>query len=158
MKTLFRISASALAAVAVATLAFAGSHGGGLPASVKARKAHMALYGHNIGVLVTMAKGEADYDADAATAAAQNLAALSALNQMTYWEPGTDSDSVEGSRALPALWENIPDAIAKGQALNEAAVALAGTAGDGLEAVQAGVGAVGKACGACHEDYQLPKN
>ena len=151
----FVIAAAAVGLVGTAALA--GSHGGDLPAGVKARKAHMGLYAHNIGILGGMARGNVEYDADMAAGAAANLAALSKLNQMTYWAPGTDSDSVEGSRALPALWENIPDVLEKAAALTTAADALAATAGDGLEAVQAGIGAVGGACGACHKAYQLPK-
>ncbi len=150
-----KILIAATLAAAVSAPAFAESHSADLPPAVKARQAHMQLYAHNIGILAGMARGTAEYNAEAASAAASNIAALSSLNQSTYWAPGTDSDAVEGSRALPALWENIPDAIAKGEALTTAAAALAGTAGDGLEAVQAGLGPVGRACGACHEDYQL---
>lgn len=146
----------ALSAIAISSVALAGSHGGDLPPGVKARQAHMSLYGHNIGILAQMARGNAEYNADAAMAAAGNLAALSRLNQMSYWAPGTDSESIEGTRALPKLWDNIPDAIAKGQELATAAAALAETAGDGLEAVQAGLGPVGGACGACHKAYRVP--
>ena len=156
MRTPLLLAAIAVAAGATATIA--GSHSSDLPPAVQARHAHMQLYQHNIGILGAMARGRADYDADAAAAAASNLAALSTLNQMSYWAPGTDSDSVEGSRALPALWENIPDAIAKGQELATAAAALAETAGTGLEALQAGIGPVGRVCGACHESYQLTEN
>ena len=138
------------------TAALAASHGGELPPGVKARKAHMQLYAHNIGILGGMARGNAEYNAEAASAAAANLAALSKLNQMTYWVPGTDSDSLEGSRALPAIWENLPDVVEKAAALTAAADAMAATAGNGLEAVQAGMGALGGACGACHKVYQLP--
>ena len=137
--------------------AIAGGHEGN-PA-VKARKAHMQLYAHNLGILGGMARGNAEYDAEAASAAASNLAALTQLNQMTYWAPGTDSDALPGeTRALPALWENIPDAVAKGQELAAAAMALSETAGNGLEAVQAGLGPVGRVCGQCHEAYQVPNN
>ncbi len=148
---------AAFGALAVAGTAIADSHAG-LPPAVKARQAHMQLYAHNLGILGGMARGNAEYSAEAASAAASNLAALSQLDQMTYWAPGTDSDTVEGSKALPALWENIPDAVSKGQALATAAVALSETAGNGLEAVQAGLGPVGRACGSCHEAYQLSDN
>ena len=86
--------------VAVAGSAFAGGHGGN-PA-VTARKAHMQLYSFNLGTLGAMAKGEVEYDADAASAAAGNLAALAALSQRAYWVPGTSSDDLpDESRALP---------------------------------------------------------
>ena len=69
--------------VATASLAFAGGHEGN-PA-VAARKAHMDLYSFNLGMLGAMAKGETEYNADAAKAAAGNLAALAQLNQSAYW-------------------------------------------------------------------------
>ena len=157
MRISTKILAGALGAALVATAVYAGGHGGN-PA-VKARKAHMQLYGHNIGILSGMARGEAEYNAEAAAAAASNIAALSMLNQMTYWAPGTDSDALpDESRALPALWENIPDAVAKGEALAAAAAALAGTAGNGIDELRAGIGPVGQACGACHEAYQKPRS
>ena len=154
MKTLAKICATSAAAAAISTMALAGSHEAQLPAPVKARQAHMDLYSFNIGKLAAMAKGEAEYDADVASAAAQNLATLSGLSQAAYWPAGTDNGSVDGSRALPAIWEEGSDVGAKGQALNEAATSLAATAGDGLDAVKTGLGPVGKACGDCHETYR----
>ncbi|MEL6643632.1 MAG: cytochrome c [Pseudomonadota bacterium] len=146
-----------LGGAVAASAALAGGHTGN-PA-VTARKAHMQLYAHNLGILGGMARGNAEYDAEAASAAAANLAALAQLDQTSYWVPGTDSDALPGeSRTLPALWDNIPDAIAKGEELAAAAVALSETAGSGLEAVQAGLGPVGRVCGQCHEAYQMPRN
>ncbi|MEL6799268.1 MAG: cytochrome c [Pseudomonadota bacterium] len=134
--------------------AFADSHNAN-PA-VKARQAHMQLYLHNLIPMIQMIRGTAEYDAEAATARASNIAALTQLDQSTYWVPGTDSDALPGqSKALPALWDNIPDAIAKGQAVAEAAANLAATAGDGPDALRAGFGPLNTACNACHEDYQL---
>ena len=156
MRFATRLGALGLAGVVAATAVYAGSHAS-VPPAVKARKAHMQLYAHNLGVLGAMAKGEAEYDADAAGAAASNIAALSKLSQNTYWAAGTSSDDVEGSRALPAIWENIPDVIEKAQALTAAADGAAAEAGNGLEALQASMGPLGKACGGCHEDYQKPK-
>lgn len=152
-----KLATGGLAAALLASAAFAGGHGGN-PA-VKARQAHMQLFAHNLGALGAMARGNAEYDATAATAAASNLAALARLDQSSYWVEGTDSEALpDESRALPALWDNIPDAIAKTAAVAAAADALAATAGDGLDAVRAGLGPVGAACGACHEAYQKPSS
>lgn len=145
------------AAAIAATTALAGSHSEENPA-VKARKAHMQLYAHNIGILAGMARGNTEYDADAAVAAASNLADLSHINEASYWVPGTDSESIDGTRALPALFENLDDVQAKIDQLNAASVALSETAGNGLEAVQAGLGPVGQVCGSCHDDYRVPNN
>ena len=88
--------------VATASLAFAGSHGGN-PA-VKARQSHMQLYQHNVAILFGMVKGSIEYDADAASAAANNLATLSSsINQRSYWTPGTSNAELgDETNALPA--------------------------------------------------------
>lgn len=122
--------------------------------AAKARQATMQLYAFNIGTLGAMAKGEIDYDADAAKAAAGNLVKLSSQNQMAYWPAGSAEGEIEGSRALPALWENMEDAAAKGGALVEAA--MAAEAADDLEALRAAMGGLGGACGACHKAYRAP--
>lgn len=152
-KTLLAAGAIALALPATGALAQDD-----LPPAVKARQAHMQLFAHNIGILAGMARGNRDYDAAAAEAAAANLAALARLDQSSYWQPGTDSDSIMNTRALPAIWENLPDVQQKQMDLVAAADQMAGVAGDGLEAVQANIQTLGGACGACHEDYQLSED
>ncbi|MEM9427476.1 MAG: cytochrome c [Pseudomonadota bacterium] len=143
--------------LAAAGTAFAGGHNGN-PA-VTARNAHMQLYSFNLGTLGAMAKGEIEYDAEAAAAAAGNIAALAALNQRAYWVPGTSSDDLpEESRALPAIWEEGSTAGQIGATFAEAAAALAAVAGDGKEAMQGAMGAVGKGCGDCHKAYRKPNN
>ena len=84
--------------------------------AVKARHAIMNLYANNIGQLGAMAKGAVDYDAKAASKAANNLVLLVQLDQSTLWPQGTDNVAMAGTRALPALWQNFPDVGAKGQA------------------------------------------
>ncbi|MEZ5723209.1 MAG: cytochrome c [Paracoccaceae bacterium] len=125
-----------------------------LPAPVKARKAVMQLYAFNLGTLGAMAKGEVDYDAEAAQGAADNLVKLSSLAAGAMWPAGTDSAAVAGSRALPALWENFPDVMAKGGALAEAAGGMATAAGTDLASLQAAMGPLGAACGDCHKAYR----
>lgn len=148
-------SRTLVAALATALLAGTAVAQDANPA-IAARKAHMDLYAFNLGIVGGMARGNVPYDAAAATAAAGNIAALAKLDQSQYWPEGTSSLDTSESRALPELWDNIPDAIAKGQALAAAADAFAAQAGGGLEALQAGLGPVGQACGACHESYRQP--
>ncbi|WP_171054063.1 c-type cytochrome [Arenibacterium halophilum] len=149
----------ALAGIA-ATAAIGDSHADkAAMQAVKARQATMQLYAFNLGTLGGMAKGEIDYDAEAASAAANNLAALSGMNQMAMWPMGSDSDTLgEATSALPAIWAEGSDIGDHSAALHEAATALASTAGDGLDALRGGIGAVGKECGACHEDYRKPNS
>lgn len=157
MPHLSKLALSAVIATALAVPVFAGSHAGGPPPAVKARQSHMQLYLHNLIPMVQMIRGSADYDAERASAHAGNIAALSKLNQSSYWAPGTDSDAVAESNALPAIWENIPDVIAKANAMSEAAVALSASAGGGIDALRAGFTPLNNACNACHEDYQKPQ-
>lgn len=149
---------SILLGLAGAALVATGALAQDVNPAVKARQAHMTLYSHHLGLLGGMARGNIDYNADAASASAASLAALTKLDQSRYWAPGTDSESIEGTRALPALWENIPRAMEIGGNLSAAADTLAGEAGNGLEALQAALGPVGQACGACHEAFRVPNN
>lgn len=146
----------AIGAALVSTVALAASHGGN-PA-VKARQAHMSLQAYNLGIVGAMAQGKAEYDAEAASAAAENLAALTKLNMSSYWAPGTSNADIMDTRALPAIWEDLPGVMGKIETLRAAADTLAADAGNGLDALKAALGPVGGACGACHEAYRAPNN
>jgi cytochrome c556 len=150
MIRLFAISAIAVSTALSAGLATAQQDP--LTAAVKARQSHMQLYAFNLGQLGAMAQGAVAFDAGAAQAAADNLVALTSLNQMAYWLPGTEAGAVEGSRAKPELWSNFDMAIVG--AMGEAALAMQAAAGT-LEGVQGAMGALGGACGACHEAYRV---
>lgn len=159
MKFFRLLTAAALISAMAAPVAFAGGHGGN-PA-VKARQSHMQLYQHNLGILGGMARGNVEYNAETAQAAADNLALLTQVNQRSYWVPGTSTaDLGEETRLLPALFEDggFARAIEIGGAMAEAATALAAVAGDGQEALGSALGGVGRQCGACHEAFQQPRN
>lgn len=148
------ISTAALVVALGASAVMADGHSKALMGAVKARQGQMQLYAHNLGVLGAMAKGDVAYDAAAAQAAADNLVAVSGLNAMTMWPQGSDNESIEGSRAKAEIWSNFPDVAAKGAALSEAAVAMAAGAGTDLASLQAAMGPLGGACGACHKAYR----
>lgn len=127
-------------------------------AGIKARQALMQVQAFNIGILGAMAKGEAEYDAEAATRAATNLVLAASIHQPQAWAPGSDNSAVEGTRALPALWQNFPDVGEKSAELLAAAEAMQAVAGDGRQAVGGAIGRLGRACGACHDDYRAARN
>lgn len=138
-------------------LAFAGGHGGN-PA-VKARKAHMNLYQHNLTILGNMAKGDVEYDAGTAQAAADNLVALTSVAQVGYWSPGTSRDDLgEETRALAALWGEGSKAGEIGGQTREAAIELASVAGMDAASLGPAVGKLGQACTACHKEYRYSDN
>ena len=137
-----------------ATATFAGSHQGPHAGAIKARQSHMQLYAFNLGILGGMARGNTEYNAEAAMAAAANMAALTSLAQSAYWPAGSDNASAEGSKALPNLWTDFAGAAKIGGDLAAASANLAAVAGDGLEALQGAMGPIGGACGACHKTYR----
>lgn len=147
------LTATAMGAVALSGFTLSASAQDRNPA-VSARQGHMQVMALNIGILGNMARGNTDYDAEAAQAAADNLMHMGTINHQFYWVEGTDSDTIEGTRALPAIWADqaaFEEAIAR---FTTASASLAEVAGGGLEALQAGIGPVGGACGGCHENFQ----
>lgn len=155
--TIFKKSIAAAVVIGLtAGIALAGSHAKGPhDAAIKARQAKMKLYAFNLGILGAMAKGEADYDAAAAGTAASNLMMLTSVFMPAAWPPGSDNASVEGTDALPAMWEAKPEEVgAKAQALSDAAKQMAAVAGTDLDGLRGAIGAVGQACGGCHKAYR----
>lgn len=148
-----RPTLTVLGALAVATMAVAQDQ---TPqqAAQAARESHMGLYAFHLGQLGAMAQGGMEYDAAAATAAADALVALSGFDQDLYWIPGTAQGEVEDSRALSAIWENYEDYEAKQAALYDAAVAMQAAAGTDLASLQGAMGGLGQSCGSCHETYR----
>jgi cytochrome c556 len=152
MTRLSKITALSLTGALVATLAVAQQDPIG--AAVKARQAHMDLYAFNVGQLGAMAQGAVAYDAGLAQAAADNLVALTGVNQMAYWPVGSEAGVFEGSRAKAELWSSMDDVMAKSGAMAEAALAMQAAAGS-LEGLQGAMGALGGSCGGCHEAYRV---
>ncbi len=128
-----------------------------VPLAVQARKGLMDMNQINAGVLFGMAQGKRDYDADVAKAAAGNIVLLASINQSDLWPEGTDATALPGqTRALPAIWANYPDIEEKAKAWLAAAQATEAAAGNGLEALQAAIPALGASCKGCHDDYRGP--
>jgi len=148
-------AAAALAAFGL-TGAAIGQSGGdpAIEAAVKARHGLMQNYAFNLGALGAMAKGDMEYDAELAQAAAGNLAALAGLDQRAMWPEGSDNATVEGSRALPAIWEDMAGFEKAESDLKTAADAMAEAAGTDLAALQQAMAPLGGACGACHKTYR----
>jgi len=116
---------------------------------VKQRQAAMTLQGKYFGPMNGMAQGKVPYDAKIV---ARNAGYLQALSEMP-WDGFTESTKDEKSRALPAVWAE-PAKFKEAQDRFQAAVVkLAAAKGDEASAKGA-IGEVGKACGACHENFR----
>jgi len=147
-----RITAAALAlgmaATPVATLAQ------DFNSEIRARQGQMRVQALNLGVLGGMARGQMEYDAAMAQAAADNLAAVAMLDQRFAWPEGSSLMDVDNTRAMPDIWDDFDAFAAEWVAYVEAAQGLQAVAGDGLEALGPGLQALGQTCGSCHEDFQ----
>ena len=117
---------------------------------VAKRQAMMKDNGAQAGVVVKMIKGEAPFDAAAAKAAMEKIAANAAEIPADF-APGS-----EGGKALPAVWENFAGFEADAMALKTAAEEAAAAADQGVEALGPAFGAVGQACGTCHQTFRQP--
>lgn len=113
-----------------------------------ARGTTMGAIGGAMKVLGGMAGGQVAYDAAAAEAAKAALVAAAASIPVVF-EPNTTDAA---SEAKPDVWTNWDDFAAKAKVLNDAAVALDVSS---VEAIGAGMGALGGACKACHTTYRM---
>ncbi len=157
MKLAGKLIAAAALAAACVTPAMSDGHLENEKA-IKARQSQMQLYSWNLGLLGAMAKGEVDYNAEAAQAAANNLAVLTKMGDGRMWPQGSDSTAMAGkTRAKAEAWTTYPAINEKSKAMVEAADKMAEVAGGGLEAIQDNIKAVGAGCGGCHKAYREEK-
>lgn len=118
---------------------------------VKQRQAAMTLQGKYFGPIAGMASGKIPYNADVV---ARNATYLENLAQMP-WDGFHESTKDVKSAALPAIWTEPAKFQEAADRLQAEAVKLAVAARAKDEAgVKAQFGAVGKACGACHESFR----
>jgi cytochrome c556 len=118
---------------------------------VKQRQSVMVLVGKYFGPMGLMAGGKIPYDA---TVAARNAGFLDALSKMP-WDGFTADTAGEKSRALPEIYKE--PAKFKEDAdrfQSEITKLVAATRGGNEGAVRAAIGEVGKACGACHDNFR----
>ncbi|MGY6412158.1 MAG: c-type cytochrome [Alkalilacustris sp.] len=125
--------------------------------AVEARQGQFKLYSFNLGPMAQMAQGVIDHDADLAAISAANLAALVSVDQGRLWPEGSDTDSIEGTRALPAIWGDLEDFASKFADLQAAVGDLEAVAGTDLDGLRGALGPVAAACSACHEAYRAPQ-
>ncbi|MGC1505730.1 MAG: cytochrome c [Sulfitobacter sp.] len=148
--------ATGIAAALIATASFADSHAAkSTNVDVAARQAMMGLVGQNMGVLGSTAKGEIAFNTGLVQAAAANLNMLAKIDPTSLWTAGTEQGAADLSRAKPEIWSDAAGFATKLEAMASASAALMDVTD--LEALRAGMGALGGSCKACHESYRGPK-
>ena len=140
--------------IAVACAAALGAGGAALAQqkpedAIKYRQSALFIVGQNFGPLAAMAQGKIPYDKDAAIRYAEIAAFVMKLPWNSFG-PGTDTGN---TKAKPGIWQNMDDFQAKRDKMLAEIEKVPQAAGD-LESLKAQVGATGKACKACHDEYR----
>ena len=143
--------------IAAAVLIALGAVAGGVLAQakpevlVKQRQAVMTLQGKYFGPMAAMAQGKAPYDVKIVQ---RNAGFLDNLSRMPWdgFDPGTKDVK---SAALPAVYSE-PDKFRQAQDRLQAETSKLYEVSRGGDeaAVKNQIGAVGKACGGCHETFR----
>ena len=143
--------------ILVAALCLAGSAVLASPAedALEARHGYMKMISIEMSTLAGMAKGEVDYDEAAASAAAANLMALAQYNAPKLFVEGTSSDDMDGSDALPAIWEDKEDFDAKFAAFADATAGIDQAVMGGQGNVGPVLQKLGTTCRDCHKPYRM---
>ena len=141
-------AALAVALGAGASLAFAQAKPETL---VKQRQAAMTLTGKYMGPMGAMAQGKAPFNA---AVVARNAGFLDALSQMP-WDGWDASTKDVKSATLPAAFTDTAKFKKAGEDFQAAVGKLvAASKGSDEAATKAAIGAVGKTCGGCHDDFR----
>jgi cytochrome c556 len=123
--------------------------------AIKARQGSMQLRSFNAGPLFGMAKGKIIYSAELASTLANNLLLESKLNMSRAWPKGSDNVAYKGKTGtLPETWSTYPEVAEKSKAYVKAVEELAAVAGNGADALKSKIGALGKSCKGCHDDFR----
>jgi cytochrome c556 len=118
---------------------------------VKQRQAVMTLQGKYFGPMAGMAQGKIPFNA---AVVQRNAGFLDNLSRMA-WDGFDASTRNEKTKALPAVFDNAAGfKAAAGRLENEAAKLVAVSRSGDEAALKAQIGAVGKTCGGCHNDYR----
>ena len=142
-KLIFAISALAL----VTSAAFADV--------IADRKAVMKENGKQVGVLVKMVNGEADFNAEAVKAALTALNnSVQAIDVAASFPPGTDKGDTTAS---PKIWEDMAGFQAEVDKFKQVTAAAAAAPAQDLEALKPQLGSIGQSCQSCHEAFRIKK-
>ena len=149
----------ALAASAVSALAV--SQGAGPPSpeaqaksAIEARQGLYKLMATQFGPIGGMLRNTVPFDA---AVIARNSARIAVLSEIIpeLFTNDTRTFTATKTAALPGIWNSQADFKGKADALTKAANDLTAAAkGGDKAATMAAAGAVGKACGSCHDNYR----
>lgn len=122
--------------------------------NVKARQGFFEMLSLNMGPLAAMAKGDLPYDEATAVLHASNIESLTRYYLPIHFVPGTSTDDMENTGALPKIWNDLDGVKEKFAGLQQAAVGVGEAVKGGQQNVGPVVQQLGGACKACHDNYR----
>ena len=142
-----RLVIASFSVFALSSLAFAAE-------PQELRQAAMKKVGGAIGLLSTMAKGDAPFDAAAAQGAFATMNSV-AKEYVSFFPVG--SETGYETEASPAIWEKMDEFKAKVVKFEADTGAAAAMTFADAGAVGAAIGPVAENCGACHQAFRIKK-
>ena len=116
------------------------------------RQSWFALVASNFGPMASTVKGEIPWDQAKMERWSRDLETLTSLDIMRGFAEGSDKGT---TRAKPEIWQNKADFDSKLDDMTGAVAKLQETVATGdREAIAEQVGATGKTCKACHDEYK----
>lgn len=123
--------------------------------AIKDRQDKMKIVGKSMGIVGKMAKGETEFDSEAALAAFVAMKDA-AEGYETLFPAGTETGGE--TEAAPAIFTDRAGFEAKVADFEASLVKVTAAAPESVEALGALVGEVGQNCGVCHKAYRVKKN
>ena len=115
------------------------------------RQSLMTLIGHNFGPMAMTVEGKIPWDDARMAAYGKDLKALVGLNIMRGFPAGSGEGN---THAKPEIWSNLDDFTKKMETMQLEAAKLGDIAASGdRKAITDQIGATGKACKSCHDDF-----
>jgi cytochrome c556 len=122
---------------------------------IKYRQMLMKANGAHMGSIAMIAKGEVSYDSQNIENHADGIALMATLITTAFKENVGDAAD---TTAKPDIWSNWSQFEAKAQDLFDKANDLSEAAASGDQTrIATAVGATGKACGGCHDQFRVKK-
>ena len=118
---------------------------------VKQRQAAMALQGKYFGPMAAMAQDKAPFKADVV---AYNASLLDALSRMPWDGFDAGTRNVKSATLPAAFTDTAKFKAAQDQFHGAVDKLVAASKGSDVAATKAAIGAVGKTCGGCHENFR----
>jgi cytochrome c556 len=120
---------------------------------IQSRQNLMKNVGAAMGAAGSMVRGDTEFEPRAAHLAMRTINS-SIIGFVEFLAEGSH---VGDTRALPAIWENMDDVLAKAESLRMATQAAIDAEPQDLDTFRPLFAEVGQNCRTCHEDYRRPE-